>query len=126
MISLPVAFISTTSRDGVRNIAPYSCVMPVLRPFDLICVASAKMRDTVVNIENTEEFVINMPGAEMVDKVIPTALHVPFEVNEFEMADLKEIPSKKSTRQELKAAMPGWNVNCIKSMKMSMEASLIY
>lgn len=95
LIPLPVAFISTTSKDGIRNIAPYSCVMPVLRPFDLICVASAKMRDTVVNIKDTGEFVINMPGVEMVDKVIPTASHVPFDVNEFELADLKERPSKK-------------------------------
>ena len=46
----------------------------VLRPFDLICVASAKMRDTVVNIKEHWEFVINMPGVEMVlNKVIPTA-----------------------------------------------------
>lgn len=95
LIPLPVTFISTTSKDGIRNIAPYSCVMPVLRPFDLICVASAKMRDTVVNIKDTGEFVINMPGVEMVDKVIPTASHVPFDVNEFELADLKEKPSKK-------------------------------
>lgn len=95
LIPLPVTFISTTSKDGIRNIAPYSCVMPVLRPFDLICVASAKMRDTVVNIKDTGEFVINMPGVEMVDKVIPTASHVLFDVNEFELADLKEKPSKK-------------------------------
>jgi len=69
--------------------------MPILRPFDLVCVASAKMRDTYVNIENTEEFVINMPGIDMVNKVIPTASHVPFDVNEFELAELKEKPSKK-------------------------------
>jgi flavin reductase (DIM6/NTAB) family NADH-FMN oxidoreductase RutF len=53
------------------------------------------MRDTYVNIENTEEFVINMPGIDMVNKVIPTASHVPFDVNEFELAELKEKPSKK-------------------------------
>ncbi|MEN4029339.1 MAG: flavin reductase family protein [Methanobacterium sp.] len=90
-----MAFISTVSKDGIRNIAPYSCVMPILRPFDLVCMASAKMRDTFVNIESTGEFVINMPGTDMVDKVIPTALHVPFDVNEFELANLKERPSKK-------------------------------
>lgn len=95
LIPLPVAFISTISEDGTRNIAPYSCIMPVLRPFDLICVASGKMRDTFVNIESTKEFVINLPGANMVDNVIPTASHVPFDVNEFELANLKEKPSKK-------------------------------
>jgi len=95
LIPMPVALISTVSEDGIRNIAPYSCVMPVLRPLDLVCVASVKMRDTFANIKNTEEFVLNMPGIDMVDKVIPTASHVPSNVNEFELADLKEKPSKK-------------------------------
>ncbi|MGI5992637.1 MAG: hypothetical protein ACOX79_09675 [Methanosarcina sp.] len=31
----------------------------------------------------------------MLDKVISTALHVPSNVDEFELADLKEKPSKK-------------------------------
>lgn len=71
--------------------------MPILRPFDLICVASAKMRDTYVNIMETEEFVINLPGADMVEKVIPTASHVPPEIDEFELAGLEEKPSAKVT-----------------------------
>jgi flavin reductase (DIM6/NTAB) family NADH-FMN oxidoreductase RutF len=95
MIPMPVVFISTVSEDGIRNIAPYSCIMPVLRPFDLICVASAKRRDTFDNIKSTEEFVLNLPGVGMVDKVIPTALHVPSDVDEFELACLKERPSKE-------------------------------
>ena len=95
LMPLPVVFISTRSEDGIRNIAPYSCVMPVLRPLDLVCVASAKKRDTYVNIKNTEEFVLNMAGVNMADKVIPTALHVPFNVDEFELAGLEERPSKK-------------------------------
>ncbi|ADL59296.1 MULTISPECIES: flavin reductase family protein [Methanothermobacter] len=92
-----MAFISTVSGEGIRNIAPYSCLMPILRPFDLICVASAKMRDTYVNIMETEEFVINLPGADMVEKVIPTASHVPPEIDEFELAGLEEKPSAKVT-----------------------------
>lgn len=95
LIPLPVAFISTVSEDGIRNIAPYSCIMPILRPLDLVCVASAKMRDTFANIKNTGEFVLNLPGTDMADKVIPTASHVPFSVDEFELAELKEKPSKK-------------------------------
>ncbi len=40
-IPLPVTFVSTISEVGVRNVAPYSCVMPEFRPLDLICIASA-------------------------------------------------------------------------------------
>ncbi|MDD4811092.1 MAG: flavin reductase family protein, partial [Methanobacterium formicicum] len=59
IIPLPVTFISTLSPDGVKNVAPYSCIMPILRPFDLICVATAGvMRDTFDNLRAREEFVI--------------------------------------------------------------------
>ncbi|MDD3580431.1 MAG: flavin reductase family protein [Desulfobacca sp.] len=90
---LPVAFISTLSVDGIRNIAPYSCVMPVLRPLDLVCIASAHRRDTLNNIRATREFVLNFPGVELADKVIPTARYTPPEVDEFEVAGLTAKPS---------------------------------
>jgi flavin reductase (DIM6/NTAB) family NADH-FMN oxidoreductase RutF len=90
---LPVAFISSISKNGIRNIAPYSCIMPVLRPLDLICLASAKRRDTLVNIRETREFVVNLAGTGLSDKVIPTARFTPPEVDEFIDAGLEEKPS---------------------------------
>jgi flavin reductase (DIM6/NTAB) family NADH-FMN oxidoreductase RutF len=92
-LPLPVAFISTLGSDGIRNIAPYSCIMPVLRPLDLICLASALKRDTLRNIRETREFVVNFAGTGMADKVIPTARHTPPEVDEFDLAGLAEKPS---------------------------------
>ncbi len=91
---LPVAFISTCSKDGVNNIAPYSCIMPVLRPLDLICLASAQKRDTLVNIKDTEEFVVNLAGKSFVDKVIPTARFSRPEEDEFKLAGLSLKPSE--------------------------------
>jgi flavin reductase (DIM6/NTAB) family NADH-FMN oxidoreductase RutF len=93
VMPLPVAFISTINRDGVRNIAPWSCVMPVLRPLDLIAIASAKKRDTLTNIRETGQFVLNLAGANMVDKVVPTARHSPPRVDEFIEAGVEEKPS---------------------------------
>lgn len=91
---LPVAFISSISQAGVRNIAPYSCIMPVLRPLDLICLASASKRDTLTNIRDTGQFVVNMVGADFAEKVIPTAKFLPPEADEFELAGLGEKPSE--------------------------------
>ena len=91
---LPVAFVSSISSDGIRNIAPYSCIMPVLRPLDLICLASAQRRDTLKNIRDTDGFVVNMVGAVFSDKVIDTAKFSPPEADEFELADLEEKPSE--------------------------------
>jgi flavin reductase (DIM6/NTAB) family NADH-FMN oxidoreductase RutF len=94
-IPLPVAFISTMSGDGVRNIAPYGCLMPILRPLDLICLASAFRRDTLKNMRETGGFVLNLAGSDFADKVIPTARFTPPEADEFELAGLEEKPSEK-------------------------------
>ncbi len=93
LLPLPVAFISTVSTDGIRNIAPWSCIMPVLRPLDLICLASAKSRDTLANIRATGEFVVNLAGIDLADKVIPTARKSRPEEDEFVLAALDEKPS---------------------------------
>jgi flavin reductase (DIM6/NTAB) family NADH-FMN oxidoreductase RutF len=90
---LPVALVSSIDPDGVRNIAPYSCIMPVLRPLDLICLASASKRDTLANIRLTGQFVVNMVGTDFATKVIPTARYSPPEADEFELAGLEEKPS---------------------------------
>lgn len=93
-IPLPVAFISSMSKEGIRNIAPYSCIMPILRPLDLISLASAKKRDTLVNIRETREFVVNLAGTDLADKVVPTAKFSKPEVDEFEEAGLDQKPSE--------------------------------
>ncbi len=92
-IPLPVAMISTVSASGIRNIAPYGCLMPILRPLDLVAVASAHRRDTLVNIRATGEFVVNLAGVDMADAVIPTARFSPPEADEFELAGLTARPS---------------------------------
>lgn len=90
---LPIAFLSTISAERVRNIAPYGCIMPVLRPLDLICLASASRRDTLKNIRDTGEFVVNLAGTDLADKVMPTAKYSPPEADEFLLAGLAEKPS---------------------------------
>lgn len=94
LMPLPVTFISSISGKGIRNIAPWSCVMPILRPLDLICAASAKKRDTLINIRETGQFVLNLAGVAMQKYVIPTALYSTPEVDEFQAADLDEKPSR--------------------------------
>lgn len=103
-IPLPVTFISTISREGIPNIAPYSCIMPVLRPLPFVCFASAHRRDTLKNIRETGEFVVNLVGTDFIDKVIPTAKFTPPEVDEFKIAGLDEKPSETISAPGIKGA----------------------
>ena len=92
---LPVVLISTISKDGVHNAAPWSCVTPVLRPLDEVLIASWLKRDTLENIRQTGEFVINVPPAGMEEAVMICAKNFPPEVDEFKEAGLKARPSTK-------------------------------
>ena len=89
---LPVVLISTISKDGVHNAAPWSCVTPVLRPLEEILIASWLKRDTLENIRQTGEFVINVPPAGMEEVVMICARDFPPEVDELEKAGL--VPRK--------------------------------
>ncbi|MCL6479629.1 MAG: flavin reductase family protein [Peptococcaceae bacterium] len=95
VIPLPVVLISTVGDDGVRNIAPWSNITPILRPLDEIVLASWIKRDTLNNIRKTREFVISVPSASMVEAVMICSKNFPPEVDEFEQAGLKPRPSQK-------------------------------
>ena len=85
---LPVVLISTVSEGGILNAAPWSCVTPVLRPLDEVLIASWLKRDTLDNIRQTGEFVINVPRAGMEEAVMICARNYPPEKDEFQEAGL--------------------------------------
>ena len=107
LLPLPVTVITTIDARGIANAAPYSCVMPILRPLDLIAIASALPRDTLRNIRETREFVVNVIGRPKFKEAMLTARNYPADVNELEAVGLESIPSKKTTPPRIKDAL-GW------------------
>jgi flavin reductase (DIM6/NTAB) family NADH-FMN oxidoreductase RutF len=95
VLPMPVVLISTISKDNVRNAAPWGCIMPILRPLDEIAIASWLKRDTLENIRETGEFVVNVPTVDMAEAVKVCSKNYPPEVDEFEEAGLPPHPSSK-------------------------------
>ena len=99
VVPRPIAFVSTVSREGVRNLAPFSfftavsanppviCFCPVRRP------GLAPYKDTLSNIVATGEFVVNIVSEEFASKMNETSAEFPPEVDEFEASGLKPVPS---------------------------------
>ncbi len=104
---LPVTLITTVDEKGIVNAAPYSSVMPILRPLDLIAIASAIPRDTLKNIRETKEFVVNVIGKPSLKMAMKCARNYPPELNELEEVGLESIPSKKVSPPRVKDAV-GW------------------
>jgi flavin reductase (DIM6/NTAB) family NADH-FMN oxidoreductase RutF len=99
---VPVYLVSTISKDGIFNLAPYGMVMPLCHKPLMYCLGTAHERDTYRNILATKEFVLNIPSADIINKINITATPFPPEINEFEDAKLTPIGSIKVSPPRVK------------------------
>jgi len=104
-LPVPVVLISTIDKGGNRNIAPYTNVIPILRPLDLVAIASWLRRDTLDNIRATKEFVINVPSVDIVDEVMICSRNYPGDVDEFAEANLRAKTSQKVTAPSIEGCI---------------------
>jgi flavin reductase (DIM6/NTAB) family NADH-FMN oxidoreductase RutF len=98
VVPRPIGWISTISPDGVHNLAPYSQFQNLtFDPPYVMFAANQNTRgmrkDTVVNAEQTGEFVYNMATYDLREAVNLSGTEVPPEVDEFELAGLTKAPS---------------------------------
>ena len=92
----PIAFVSTIGADGVYNLAPFSFFMPMSVNPAIVGLgigrkAEGKKKDTLVNIESTKDFVINLVTEELAEAMNLTSGDYPSEVDEFKVAALTPI-----------------------------------
>lgn len=96
----PIAFVTTLSREGVSNLAPFSFFNGVTSEPPVLSIAVARKRDgskkdTWLNIEETGEFVVNVVVPELMDAVIVGARELPHGVSELELSKEPTLPSVK-------------------------------
>ena len=99
VIPRPIAFISSQSNEGVLNLAPFSffngvCYDPPTISVSIARFAGNKRKDSLVNIEQTGEFVVNLVNRDIAEAMNLTAAEYPTEVNEFELAGLTPVASE--------------------------------
>ncbi len=109
----PIAWVSTVSADGQPNLAPFSffnavCAKPPLLAFapgmrlpkksgaagELGAVRAGAPKDTLRNIRETGEFVINVVTFELAETMNLTAGDYDASIDEFELANVDSAPSK--------------------------------
>lgn len=87
----PIGWLSTISRDGIHNLAPYSqwqnlTFDPPMVMFAANQNSDGSRKDTVINAEETGWFVWNMATWELREAVNLSAMAVAADVDEFELA----------------------------------------
>ena len=90
----PIGWISSRSRDGVLNLAPYSFFNAFNYTPPLVGFASIGYKDSVRNIEETGEFGWNLATRPLADAMNQSCAAVEPEVDEFQLAGLTPEPSR--------------------------------
>ncbi|MEO8306833.1 MAG: flavin reductase family protein [Pseudomonadota bacterium] len=99
IVPRPIGWISSTSPDGIDNLAPFSQFQmvsydPPTLMFSANLNSRGQRKDTVVNIEAHGEFVWNMATWALREQVNLTSEELATAVDEFQYAGLEKSPSR--------------------------------
>lgn len=95
----PIGWISSIDLDGRPNLAPFSffnvvCSNPPTLLFcPMIRGVDSSPKDTLNNVRQTGEFVVNIVTEDLLKAMNDTSIEAPSEFNEFEFAGLTLSPS---------------------------------
>ncbi len=96
----PIGWVSTINQDGIGNVAPFSFFNGIAQnPPQLMIAVNGKskhapLKDTLQNIENTKEFVVNIATYDLKDAMFRTAAPEHPDTDEAVLAGLDMVPSK--------------------------------
>ncbi|MHA7240392.1 flavin reductase family protein [Arthrobacter sp. TMS1-12-1] len=93
VVPRPIAWVSSTSADGVDNLAPHSFFTIASVDPPIVQFTSVGRKDSVRNIEATGEFVVSFTPEELFEAVNATGTDFPPDVSEFDAVGLTREPS---------------------------------
>lgn len=96
VVPRPIAFVSTISPEGVPNLAPFSFFTVASANPPVLCFTASyrePRKDTLLNIRETKEFVVNIVSHEFAAKMNVCAGEYPHGVDEFVQSGLTPAPS---------------------------------
>lgn len=114
----PIAFVSTVDEHGIANLAPFSFFTAICPDPMLVCFSPMRKgtdgskKDTLVNIEKTKEFVINIVSEDIAKQMNECARDFPADMDEFVAAGLTKVksvvvapPSVKESKVQLECEL---------------------
>lgn len=97
VIPRPIGWISTVDANGINNLAPFSYFNAVGEDPPHVMFSTTRgnntNKDTLNNVLENGQFVVNMVTEELAEKMNTTAQTLPSDVDEFQLADVTPIQS---------------------------------
>ncbi|TVY47962.1 Uncharacterized protein LOCC1_G002627 [Lachnellula occidentalis] len=105
----PISFVSTVSKDGTRNLAPFSYFQVVDHDPPIFVIGfsgrAGRPKDTIRNLVETGECVISVVSEHMIEAVNATSLDIPFGKSEWELSGMHAAPSSTVKAERVKEAI---------------------
>lgn len=120
----PIAWVSTMSKDGIPNLAPYSffnvasCNPPILW-YSQVNPQHGGDKDTLKNLVETEECVVHIVSSPLLEKMNLTCASLPPEHNEFDFAEIEFCESHSVKARSVKKALVRYECKLREVIKLS-------
>ena len=109
LIPRPIAWVSSVSAKGQINLAPFSFFSgvtwcPATLGFSVVNRPDGSRKDTIRNIEETKNFVVNMVTKDLASRMVETSATLPHGVNEAQKAGVPLALSRVVSAPRVKEA----------------------
>lgn len=123
----PIGWISTRAKDGITNLAPYSFFNAISDSPPMVGFSASPgetgNKDSLVNIEETGEFVVNIVSRELIDAMNLSSAALPHGQSEFDHAGLDEAPSQLIAAPRVKGSPCQLECKLWKIIELPADAS---
>lgn len=95
VVPRPIAWVGSLDTRGIGNLAPFSYFNLVSSspPVVMVAFGGASRKDSLSNIIETEEFVVNVASHDLRHSMVASSAEVAPEVDEAEVTELETAPS---------------------------------
>jgi flavin reductase (DIM6/NTAB) family NADH-FMN oxidoreductase RutF len=99
IIPRPIAWVTSVNAQGHINLAPFSFFTgitwrPATLGFSVVNRSDGSRKDTIRNIEETKNFVVNMVSQDLASRMVKTSAIFPYGINEAAEAGVPLVSSK--------------------------------
>ena len=124
----PIGWISTISKNGIPNLAPYSYFNaiaddpPQVMFSEEAPIANNKYKDSLTNILSTKEFVVNFATSKTCKQMTLSSIDAPSDVDEFKFTKLKKRKSKKVIAPSVAESPVNLECKLLKTLKLKSNS----
>ena len=123
IVPRPIALVSTMSNAGKGNLAPFSffngvCSNPPCISISIARKADRSKKDTLRNIEENGEFVVNSSNAWLTEPLVHSAGEFSYGTNEMELTGLTPLDSKIVRPKRVQEAAVHLECRLLKSVEI--------